>query len=210
MTSKYSCPKCGKKFDSYQARNGHMSGAHTENSGQFQKGHKPWNKGKTKEDDDRIRKYGESVSKTLEGRTLSESHKLAIEESCQGINRGKDNGMFGETHSPEIRAIISEKIGGENHYRWNPRGRVYPPEFNEELREKVKERDGGKCVSCGSTENLVVHHIWSKGENDLEDLTTLCASCHIRLHNRISKHRKKRGRDRPDIHFVGWQSMQEE
>lgn len=45
--------------------------------------------------------------------------------------------------------------------------------------------DGMRCTSCGSAENVQVHHIrypvvW--GEERMDDLITLCDSCHKELH----------------------------
>jgi len=49
------------------------------------------------------------------------------------------------------------------------------------------ERDGYKCVDCGSTEKLIVHHsdnsrITKKINNKLSNLVTLCKSCHAKRH----------------------------
>ena len=49
------------------------------------------------------------------------------------------------------------------------------------------ERDGQKCVRCGSEENLCVHHIDGTGEHenpnhDLDNLATLCGTCHQQIH----------------------------
>lgn len=56
---------------------------------------------------------------------------------------------------------------------------------NKEAREAAIERDGRKCVLCGSTDNLEVHHIKHRadgGTDDLDNLTTLCARCHAKQH----------------------------
>ena len=59
---------------------------------------------------------------------------------------------------------------------------------------KVLVRDEYQCTICGEDENLLVHHIDLKGkdynkpdkDNSLNNLTTLCKSCHARYH---TKHR---------------------
>ncbi len=50
-----------------------------------------------------------------------------------------------------------------------------------ELRQEALERDGGRCRVCNASMGLEVHHRCydSLGtEDEIEDLTTLCASCH--------------------------------
>lgn len=62
----------------------------------------------------------------------------------------------------------------------------------------VFDRDSGACRTCGSTENLVVHHIDFAGwgvspdakNNDMSNLILLCGSCHMKIH------RKKQNRKR--------------
>lgn len=55
-------------------------------------------------------------------------------------------------------------------------------------REVVLERDGHKCVRCGSEEDLTVHHKDRSGRggeehnNDPENLETVCRRCHIEEH----------------------------
>ncbi len=48
-------------------------------------------------------------------------------------------------------------------------------------RRAARRRDGERCVRCGETERLVVHHIEAVargGGNELENLATLCVGCH--------------------------------
>ncbi|MHB8485804.1 MAG: HNH endonuclease [Candidatus Acidiferrales bacterium] len=55
----------------------------------------------------------------------------------------------------------------------------------DELRKQVLERDGWRCQNCGSSENLQVHHIQSRGRlgaDTLANLITLCACCHRDVH----------------------------
>jgi hypothetical protein len=56
-----------------------------------------------------------------------------------------------------------------------------------ELRKTILKRDGYKCVECDFTKNLTVHHITPKnigGEDDAENLVTLCLWCHEKKHGR--------------------------
>ncbi len=55
------------------------------------------------------------------------------------------------------------------------------------LRHQVLRRDGWRCQSCGTISNLEVHHqeFRSHSGGDSEDnLITLCAPCHARVHGR--------------------------
>jgi 5-methylcytosine-specific restriction endonuclease McrA len=78
------------------------------------------------------------------------------------------------------------------------RPRIRKPKFNleyityldsPEWREKRTARliqDGYKCVHCGCTFNLHVHHLTYRRFKDehLSDLITLCQPCHERVHGR--------------------------
>ena len=46
------------------------------------------------------------------------------------------------------------------------------------VRSQVLLRDGNRCVKCGLTIDLEVHHIEGYKENDIEKLATLCCFCH--------------------------------
>jgi len=55
-------------------------------------------------------------------------------------------------------------------------------------RQKALERDGYKCVVCGETEGIGVHHKDCSGQtdnpnNELDNLMTVCKSCHTNIHN---------------------------
>jgi len=57
-----------------------------------------------------------------------------------------------------------------------------------EVKQAVWRRDGGKCVICGSTENLHYDHIipFSKGgANNIENIQVMCATCNMRKSDRI-------------------------
>jgi 5-methylcytosine-specific restriction endonuclease McrA len=59
------------------------------------------------------------------------------------------------------------------------------PSSYRSLWEKVLTRDGWRCQVCGSYSNLQVHHIRrrsSLGNDEEENLITLCVSCHRVAH----------------------------
>lgn len=56
------------------------------------------------------------------------------------------------------------------------------------IRPQVLERDGNKCVICGSADKLHAHHWDNSGgteqaNNDLSNLATMCDICHYAIHN---------------------------
>lgn len=54
-----------------------------------------------------------------------------------------------------------------------------------QLRTRVLERDCYRCTHCGTTTNLEMHHLIplsQGGTNHLDNLTTLCHTCHTTLH----------------------------
>lgn len=64
-------------------------------------------------------------------------------------------------------------------------------------RRLVLERDDYRCVLCGATEHLEVHHIVTRaegGSNDPDNLVTLCMACHSDTHER-PLHSQKRSRE---------------
>lgn len=77
---------------------------------------------------------------------------------------------------------------GENNPAWKG-GKSFEPygsEFNEMLKDKVRNRDNNQCMLCGITKEenekkLDVHHInYNKNFNESINLITLCRSCHIK------------------------------
>ncbi|MGK0256973.1 MAG: hypothetical protein ACI96M_000401 [Candidatus Azotimanducaceae bacterium] len=54
-----------------------------------------------------------------------------------------------------------------------------------EKRRKALVRDGGKCVGCGATATQVHHLRYPRhlGQERIEDLASVCASCHDKQHN---------------------------
>lgn len=98
----------------------------------------------------------------------------------------------GRKHTEESKLKLSAShlgksvTSGENHYRW--RGGVpkdYPKEFFE-ARKFVIDRDYSSCQICGRNlmKNQHVHHRdGNRDHNDQNNLLTLCASCHGKVHS---------------------------
>lgn len=120
-------------------------------------------------------------------------------KSCPQLS-GSRNGMFGKTHSPEVRAKLAELARlqmseltrrlSDGRTVLLPRsdpeyGKVYMRGWRKARREAI-ERDGHACTACAATDvPLQVHHVEPFCFNlrhDLENLTTLCRSCHQHVH----------------------------
>lgn len=70
----------------------------------------------------------------------------------------------------------------------NSRCTAYTPSLRTEWGKAVKERDGNKCVVCGSADHIEAHHIipWYAGVKQrflLSNGITLCRSCHVLAHD---------------------------
>ena len=88
--NEYECPVCHEIFSKYGIKN-HIEIAHNGRPGPLT-GHSPWNKGLTKELDERIKTNGETISKILKGRIngpLSEKHK---ENVSNGMKKAHEEG----------------------------------------------------------------------------------------------------------------------
>ena len=62
------------------------------------------------------------------------------------------------------------------------------PPIPREIVDAVNKRDGGRCVYCGSTQNLQLDHIipFSKGgATTLENMQLLCQKCNVEKSNKI-------------------------
>lgn len=79
---------------------------------------------------------------------------------------------------------------GEKSHLW--RGGKTAPYHKDwhEQRRLALERDGYRCALCGSTDRIGVHHIIPhrySHSHDLDNLVTLCRSCHSRQELKVNK-----------------------
>jgi len=54
------------------------------------------------------------------------------------------------------------------------------------IRKKILNRDNNKCVVCGTSSNLDIHHITYErvGNEDVDDLVTVCRKHHNEIHKK--------------------------
>jgi hypothetical protein len=80
--------------------------------------------------------------------------------------------------SPEC---YQKTLGGPNSPSW--RGgksfEPYPPTFNKEFKEKIRQRDNYKCAICWLFGKDVHHINYIKEDTVPENCITLCKSCHV-------------------------------
>ena len=141
----------------------------------FKKGMIPWSKGLTKEDP-RVKKFVEAGHKARRGKSP--------------WNKGLKTGLIPKTafkkgfkHSEETKEKMRERIP------WNKlEFRIpYPYEFNNQLKEQIRQRDNYECQLCfinqeEMNERLIVHHIdFNKQNSSEENLISLCRSCHGKI-----------------------------
>ena len=61
----------------------------------------------------------------------------------------------------------------------------FNPDGYRELRQQLLRRDNWRCQICGSMHNLEIHHKRFRsqaGEDEEQNLITLCNSCHLYQH----------------------------
>ncbi len=123
----------------------------------------------------------QKISKGGKGKKLSEECKRKISEA-----------HIGRKLSDEHRHNLSIAHRGDKHS--NGRGGTtslpYPWDWNETLREAIRQRDNYSCRICGITQEehktkfgkaLSVHYIdYERGNSDPKNLVALCNVCHTK------------------------------
>jgi len=165
----------------------------------------PWNKGK-------IGVYSEEYRKKLsdkhKGLQAAEKHPMygkhhseKTKKHWSNIRKGRVSPNKGKRMPKISAAILGQKnpmygkvpwnkgisyLAGEKHPNWQG-GKSFEPycsKFNDELKEKIRERDNRTCQLCGIKENgkkLAVHHIHYDKENCAPDLISLCERCNSKV-----------------------------
>ena len=154
-----------------------------------QKGISTWNRGLTKETDERVKKQAEEHT----GYKHSEETKRKIGEASKGNKH-----CLGHTPSEETRKKLRESIKGKNHWNW--KGGITPRSLNsiehKQWRKAVFERDNYTCQMCGddSGGNLQAHHIFEFAKYkvlrfEVYNGQTLCKKCHRSISGKELQHR---------------------
>jgi len=147
-----------------------------------------------------------NISAANKGKPKSSEHRVKIGAARRGKKRAPFSPEWlermaeaqrGKRRSPETRAKISVAQKGPKNHNWMG-GLSFEPytwEFNAELKEEVRRRDGYKCQLCGAPQaecetRLPVHHVdYDKKNSDPVNLVALCVSCNVKV-NTNRKHWK--------------------
>lgn len=88
--------------------------------------------------------------------------------------------ILDENTKQRLRRLLSKKQKGKNNSNWKGNNK----NFNL-LKKLCSENRLNKCKSCCKDRRLEVHHIDFNKENDeMNNLTTICHSCHSKAHKR--------------------------
>jgi len=122
------------------------------------------------------------------GKTFSESELKRKSEN----RKGEKHPMFGKHQSLEAKIKISNGTKLDKNPNWHD-GISFEPyglEFNNHLREQIRQRDHYRCQECfrhkselrnknNKPYKLNVHHIdFNKRNNEPNNLISLCRNCH--------------------------------
>lgn len=105
-------------------------------------------------------------------------------ENRRAINKIKEK-LLAKKRKQDLEKAALQELMDE--------GEIFPeankrPPIPKEVVDVVWRRNGGKCVYCGSTENLQLDHIipFSKGgATTVENLQLLCQKCNLQKSNKI-------------------------
>lgn len=141
---------------------------------------------------------------TLEAKKkMSTPRAEAFREIMRGVARNRPP-MSEETRQKirevlaqsEVKVKMSQKAkdrswgAGNSHWLGGISFEPYSPEFNDRLKEQIRQRDNYQCLLCVTPENgrnHDVHHIDYNKKNSIpHNLITLCVPCH----GKTSHHRK--------------------
>jgi hypothetical protein len=86
---------------------------------------------------------------------------------------------------------------GENHWAW--KGGKERRQYRNKIQKEL-------CDTCGSRQNLGIHHKdFDHYNNDPENLQVLCLTCHMSFHKKMYWDAKKNGKETPKGNGpIGW------
>jgi len=176
---------CGKQFFTYPAhiKNGGGKYCSYECAGLVKRGKPSY--ARTEEHKEKMSKLKVGSPESIKaGKMFSKMNSSKKGKTIEEI--------YGEDRAQEIR-IKLRKYGPENNnWKGGKAKQKYSKEFNQQMKNYIKKRDGYKCARCEITDEearkldmfnrgLQIHHIDYDRNNSLPDnLITLCKTCNSR------------------------------
>ena len=128
-----------------------------------------------------------------EDKRLDGVNRYVLEDYLKKIKTLKKENMSLKYENKKLKETVEklqQKINFSNSR--NEIKRIRQTKKYKEFRKQVLKRDDNKCVQCGNTENLQIHHI--KSTKDYPDLImefnnvqTLCLLCHSKTESYLKK-----------------------
>jgi hypothetical protein len=134
-----------------------------------------------------------SISESLMGHLVTKETSEKISEAKIGKYCGENSYNWGMHHSKETIKLLSEsKMGnrnpmfgrvGELNPAWSGGNSFLPysPEFNDKLKNKIREKFNHTCVLCEEWANIPHHIDYDKTNNVEENFVLLCKSDNSRV-----------------------------
>ena len=132
------------------------------------------------------------ISKALKGKPSPNKGKSMLEKQKQKISKARKGYKPSEETKQKIKDNNARywlgKLGELNpNWQGGKSFEIYPQEFKQ-IRKTILERDNYTCQdpNCdGNHKKLHTHHIdYDKKNNNLENLITLCSSCHTKTNGK--------------------------
>lgn len=115
---------------------------------------------------------------------FGKTHRAESLVNIKTFKKGHIPYMKGRNHTEQAKLKNALAHTGENSSCW--KGGIsfepYSPEFNKNLKNQIRIRDGYVCKICGNKGTdrpLDVHHVdYNKRNNEADNLVALCRRCH--------------------------------
>ena len=138
------------------------------------------------------KKHKQKISKAIVKKWQNLEYRKRMAKARKGWIETKEHreniskGLKGKKHSNKHKENISKAGRQENNSNW--KGGIsfepYSIEFNNQLKEEIRQRDNCQCRFCGIKENgraFCPHHIdYNKKNNNKKNFLLLCNSCNAK------------------------------